>query len=189
MAKIKRLINGLSTTHQVTTRSQAKVTKKAKSIKKHTPVRSAAARKVLNGTTIGGSSRVNGLLQRRSSGPFSVRGSKDNNKKGAKLTNGLGRSSRQLVILGNHLNNGSFRSGEKEAQDEKASRLAIQRADAAEKRAERLKKRRSSLWVLNCEAESFLFGETAADKHEVELPPVSTPPKKRYLISKSITNV
>jgi hypothetical protein len=32
-------------------------------------------------------------------------------------------------------------------------------------------KRRSALWVLNCEAEEFLFGETAADKHELELPP------------------
>lgn len=45
-------------------------------------------------------------------------------------------------------------------------------------------KRRSALWVLNCEAESFLFGETAAEKHEVELPPLSPPsppPKKRYL--------
>ena len=93
------------------------------------------------------------------------------------------------MILGNHLSNGSFRSAEKEATEDKASRLAIQRADAAEKRAERLKKRRSSLWVLNCEAESFLFGETAADKHEVELPPVSTPPKKRYLKSKSVKNL
>lgn len=47
-------------------------------------------------------------------------------------------------------------------------------------------KRRSALWVLNCEAESFLFGETAAEKHEVELPPLSSPsppPKKRYLMS------
>ncbi|OXA51489.1 uncharacterized protein LOC110852005 isoform X2 [Folsomia candida] len=51
--------------------------------------------------------------------------------------------------------------------------------------------RRSALWVLNCEAEEFLFGETAADKHELELPPSSSvtsssphegdspPPKKR----------
>jgi hypothetical protein len=28
--------------------------------------------------------------------------------------------------------------------------------------------------VLNCEAEEFLFGETAADKHELELPPNSS---------------
>ncbi|ODM96874.1 hypothetical protein Ocin01_09803 [Orchesella cincta] len=49
-------------------------------------------------------------------------------------------------------------------------------------RKDRAGKRRSALWVLNCEAESFLFGETAADKHEVELPPLappSPPPKKR----------
>lgn len=32
------------------------------------------------------------------------------------------------------------------------------------------RKSRSALWVLNCEAEEFLFGETAADKHELELP-------------------
>ncbi|CAL8113396.1 unnamed protein product [Orchesella dallaii] len=55
------------------------------------------------------------------------------------------------------------------------------RLDVSE-RKDRAGKRRSALWVLNCEAESFLFGETAADKHEVELPPLappSPPPKKR----------
>lgn len=57
--------------------------------------------------------------------------------------------------------------------------------------------RRSALWVLNCEAEEFLFGETAATKQEVE-PSVSRknsgsnngsccsegeqpPPQKRYI--------
>lgn len=51
---------------------------------------------------------------------------------------------------------------------------------------DKLGKRRSALWVLNCEAEEFLFGETAAEKHEVELPPLappSPPPKKRYFLT------
>lgn len=45
------------------------------------------------------------------------------------------------------------------------------------------RKRRSALWVLNCEAEEFLFGETAAEKHEVVLPPKSMePPTKRFAL-------
>jgi len=61
--------------------------------------------------------------------------------------------------------------------------LAVKRATEAENRETRAKKRRSALWVLNCEAEEFLFGETAAAGHEVELPPMSSPPRKRLVNS------
>ncbi len=57
--------------------------------------------------------------------------------------------------------------------------MAEKRAREAESREARARKRRSALWVLNCEAEEFLFGETAAEDHETELPPISPPPKKR----------
>lgn len=54
------------------------------------------------------------------------------------------------------------------------------RAVDAANRETRAKKRRSALWVLNCEAEEFLFGETAAEDQEVELPPIASPPRKRW---------
>ncbi|CAG7824122.1 unnamed protein product [Allacma fusca] len=190
LQNLKRLKNGFAV-HHVTTRSQAKISKSPKVLRKKLRSQTKIGKSIAHANSSkknDSCTNTNGIVRVSRAGNcfHSVMGRKEelrresNSCQGGKkvvLTNGHHNQGPEMLHKSHH--SCCFHGSLMKGSDMNREHLAAQRAEAAEKRADRLKKRRSALWVLNCEAESFLFGETAAEDHEVELPPMSTPPNKR----------